>query len=265
MVALLGIFRKEMRIAFTTPVAYVVFFAFTLFSSVVFYDQLLQYEQQLQRSRHMDDQELLAMLNFNDVILAHLFATAQVVFVFAVPILTMRMIAEEKRQKTIELLLTSPVRPMQLVTGKYLAFLALIAALCLILVVYPVILTLFGQNSLIDTDVLDWPATLLGLLGVFLTGAMFGAIGFFFSSITESQVVAALLTIFTLMLLWRLVGLASDAPGVVGALLLFLSPISHITSFVKGVFHLADILYFVLVAGFFLFLTHRSVEGQRWQ
>ncbi len=265
MTALVGIFKKELKVAFTTPIAYVVFFAFTLFSSVVFYDQLLKYEQQLQRSRHVEDSELLALLNFNDIILAHLFASAQIVFVFAVPILTMRVIAEEKRHKTMELLMTSPIGPWQVVLGKYFAYLLVLVCLCGILAVYPVILTVFGQNSLIDASVIDWPTTLLGLFGVLLTGAMFGAIGFFFSSVTESQIVSALLSIFTLLILWRVATLAAEAPGWLGGVLLFLTPLSHMTSFVKGVLHLADVLYYVTLSGFFLFLTYRMVEGQRWR
>jgi ABC-2 type transport system permease protein len=263
--ALRGILHKELKIAFTTPVAYVVFFAFALFSSVVFYDQLLQYEQHLQRSRHMDDAELLSLLNFNDVILTHLFANAQIVFVIAVPVLTMRAIAEEKRHKTMELLMTTSISPWQVVLGKYLAYLGVLACLVLILLIYPAILTVFGSNSLVGASVIDWPTTALGLLGVFLTGAMFGAVGFFFSSITESQVVAALLSVFTLLILWRVSTLAADAPGWAGDAIVFLTPITHMTSFVRGVLSAADVLYYVSGSFFFLYLTHRMVEGQRWR
>lgn len=265
MTALLGILNKELKIAFTTPVAYVVYFAFALFSSVVFYDQLLQYEQQLQRTRHMEDTELLSVLNFNDIILTHLFANAQIVFVIAVPVLTMRVLAEEKRHRTMELLMTTPISPWQVVVGKYVAYLAVLASLVLILLVYPLILSAFGTNSLVGESVIDWPATLLGLFGVFLTGAMFGAVGFFFSSITESQVVAALMSVFSLLILWRVSTLASEAPGWLGDALLFVTPTTHMSSFVRGVLSPADVLYYLSGSFFFLYLTHRMVEGQRWR
>lgn len=265
MTPFLGILRKELKIAFTTPIAYVVFFAFTLWTSIVFYKGLLSYEQALQRSRHMEDSELLGLLNFNDFILSQLFANVQIVFVFLVPALTMRTFAEERKQRTMELLMTSPVGPWQVLFGKYVAYLAVVFCLCLVVSVYPIILTMFGTNTLIDATVIDWPTTLLGLGGVLLTGAMFGAIGFFFSGVTESQVVAALLTFFTLLVLWQLRGFAQEAPGWLGQTLNYLTPFSHMTNFARGVLHLGDVVYYASVAVFFLFGAHRLLEGQRWR
>jgi ABC-2 type transport system permease protein len=265
MTPFLGILRKELKIAFTTPIAYVVFFFFTLLSSLVFYDQLLEYEKQVQKSRHLEDAELLQLLNFNDIILTHLFVSVQLIFVFLIPILTMRMIAEERRHRTMELLMTTPISPWQVVAGKYLAYLAVLGCMCGLVTVYPVILSIFGTNTLVGVSVIDWPTTLLGILGVFLTGAMFGAVGFAFSSVTESQVVAALLTLFGLLLLWFVARVAEEAPGWLGETLVFISPLSHMASFARGILHLGDVLYYVTVGFFFLFFTHRMVEGQRWR
>lgn len=265
MTPLLGILKKELKVTFTTPIAYVVFFFFALLTSLLFYNQLLDYERKLQRARHFEDAELLAQLNFNDVILAYVFINVQLIFVFLIPILTMRMIAEEKRQKTMELLMTAPISPWQVVVGKYLSFLVVVLSLCALVVVYPAILHHFGTNSLIGASVIDWPTTWLGILGMFLTGAMFGAIGFAFSSTTENQIVAALLTLFALLLLWFVARLGQETPGWLGGVLLFLSPLSHMVSFVKGILHMGDIFYYVSTCLFFLFFTHRMVEGQRWR
>lgn len=265
MTPLVGILKKELKVAFTTPIAYVVFFFFTLLTSLLFYNQLLEYEKKLQRARHFEDTELLAQLNFNDVILAYVFVNVQLIFVFLIPILTMRALAEEKRHKTMELLMTSPIAPWHVVAGKYAAFLSVLLCLCGLVMVYPVILTVFGTNSLVGASVVDWPTTLLGVLGIFLMGAMFGAIGFAFSSMTESQVVAALLTLFALLLLWFVARLGQETPGWLGDLLLYASPLSHMVSFVKGVLHVGDVGYYASVGAFFLYLTHRMVEGQRWR
>jgi ABC-2 type transport system permease protein len=263
--ALIGILKKELKVAFTTPVAYVVFFAFALWSSIVFYRQLLAYEDALQRSRHLEDTELLALLNFNDFILSVLFANIQVVFVFLVPVLTMRSFAEERKQRTMELLMTTPIGPWQVIVGKFLAYIVVVGCLCLIVAVYPTILTVFGDNTLIGATVIDWPTTVLGLLGVLLAGAMFGAIGFAFSSVTESQIVAALLTLFSLLVLWQGVAFAQEAPGWLGDTLMYVTPFSHMTNFARGVLHLGDVTYYLSVAVFFLFVTHRVLEGQRWR
>jgi len=242
-----------------------VFFAFTLWTSIVFYKGLLSYEEALQRSRHLEDTELLGLLNFNDFILSQLFANVQIVFVFLVPALTMRTFAEEKKQRTMELLMTTPISPIHVLLGKYLAYVIVVASLCGIVAVYPVILTIFGTNTLVDASVIDWPTTLLGLAGVLLTGATFGAIGFFFSGVTESQVVAALLTFFTLLVLWQLVGFAQEAPGWLGEALMYMTPFAHMTNFARGVLHLGDVCYYSSVAVFFLFLSQRVLEGQRWR
>ena len=265
MTPLVGILQKELKIAFTTPIAYVVYFFFTLLTSLQFYKLLLNYEKLLQRARHFEDEELLALLNFNDAILADVFGTAQPVFVFLIPILTMRALAEEKRHKTMELLMTTPISPWHVVLGKYLAFLTVLLGLCVIVLVYPSVLALFGSNSLVGASVVDWPTTLLGVLGVFLSGAMFGAIGLAFSSITENQIVAALVTFFALFLLWGIAQLGDDVPGWLGDVLVYLSPRPHILGFANGILRLADVVYYLSFAGFFLFFTHRMVEGQRWR
>lgn len=265
MTALLGIARKEIKVAFTTPIAYVVSFFFTLMTSLLFYQQLLDYERRLQRARHFEDAELLAQLNFNDVILAYVFLNVQLIFIFLIPMLTMRMFAEERRQRTMELLMTSPISPLQIVAGKYLSFLWVLFCLCVLVTAYPLILTIFGSNSLVGASVLDWNTTLLGIAGIFLMGAMFGAIGFACSSLTENQIVAALLSFFILLLLWFVARLGQETPGDLGAFLLFLSPLGHVVRFIKGILHLGDVLYFLSGTFFFLFLSHRMVEGWRWR
>lgn len=265
MTPLLGIIKKELKVAFTTPIAYVVFFFFTLLTSLLFYNQLLEYEKKLQRARHFEDTELLALLNFNDVILAPVFLSVQVILAVLVPILTMRMLAEEKRHRTMELLLTTPIRPIDVVLGKYLAYLLIVVCLCALVLIYPAILTVFGSNSLVEASVVDWPTTLLGTLGIFLTGIMFGAVGFCFSSLTESQVLAAVLGIMVLLLMWLLARFGQETAGWVGETMAYISPVSHMGNFVSGVLHLGDVFYYLSVAGFFLFFTHRMVEGQRWR
>lgn len=264
MTAFWGLFKKELKVAYTTPVAYVVFFLFSMVSSLIFWLRLLEFERTAQRAKHMSDPTLVDLINFNDVIITYLFTTIEIVFVFVMPILTMRLIAEERRQKTLELLLTSPVRPWQIVAGKYAATCVSVLALCGLALVYPVILHVFGQSTLVAGSAIDWPATWLGLFGLFLAGAMFAAAGLFFSSVTENQIVAALIGLMSFLFLWFL-GLAGEqAETGLGAVMIWLSPMTHLASFAKGVLSTADVGYFVSAVVLFLFLTHRTLEANRW-
>jgi ABC-2 type transport system permease protein len=262
--ALFGLLKKELKIAFTTPIAYVVFMAFAVLSSLLFWLRLMAFEELMQRYLHFSDPELLDRLNFNDVILSYLFINMQIIFLVAMPMLTMRLIAEERKQKTFELLLTSPIRPWQILIAKYAASLMLVASLCVLALVYPAILHVFGQSGLVDTSPVDWTSTLFGLLGLFLAGAGFAAVGLFFSSVTENQVVAALLTLLGLLLLWYLQGAGFKTAGWLGVTLVYMSPLSHIDSFALGVLDTADLVYYLSLCFFFLFLTHRMIEGRRW-
>lgn len=263
MTPFLGIFKKELKVAFTTPVAYVVFFLFALISSAIFWSQLRDYERLVQRSKHIEDAEFLAQLNFNDVILTELFVNVEIIFIFLLPILTMRVFAEERKQKTMELLMTTPITTGTVVFGKYAAMLVVLVCLIALLFVYPIILTMFGESS-INASVVDWNTCLLGMLGVFLCSVTFSAVGFAFSSFTDSQIVAALLTFFLLLLLWFLGGASATVHGVVGDVLGFLSPLNHIQNFAKGVLHIGDVVYYLSMATLFLVVAYRAVEGQKW-
>ena len=264
MTPFLGVLRKELKITFTTPVAYSVFFLFSVVASALFWLKLTDYEATVQKTQHMDDLELLGQLNFTDLILSPLFANVLFIFVIIVPILTMRTFAEEKRQRTMELLMTTPIEPWQVVLAKYLAMLVTVGCIVGLMLIYPVILHVFGSNSMVGQSVVDWPTTLLGIFGTFLAAAMFAAVGLFFSSTTENQVVAAVVSALVLFLMLMLARAGAELPGWPGDVVTFLAPTSHILTFSRGLFDLQDTLYYVSVAGFFLFFTQRAFESQRW-
>ena len=264
MTALAGIIKKELKIAFTTPVAYVVYFFFTVIASLLFWLLLLEFEASLQRFQHFEDPELVERLNFNDAILGVLYVNMQLFLMLLTPILTMRLVAEEKKHRTMELLMTSPIRPWHIAVGKFAAYLVLLLGLCSIMLVYPVLLTVFGSSSVVGASVVDWPTTFMGLVGLFLAGAMFGAIGFAFSTITENQVVAALVSILVLLVLWFLASAGAQTPGWLGDVFTFVSPVSHIGNFAEGVLHTGDVVYYLAFTAVFFLFAHRMIEGQRW-
>lgn len=264
MTPFLGVLRKELKVTFTTPVAYVVFFLFSVVSSALFWLKLTDYEAAVKKTQHMDDLELLGQLNFTDLILSPLFANVLFIFVIVVPILTMRSFAEEKRQRTMELLMTTPILPWQVVLAKFLATLVTVGCIVGLMLVYPTILAIFGSNSMVGQSTIDWPTTLLGIFGTFLAAGMFSSVGLFFSSVTENQVVAAVVSALTLFLLWMLGRVGAELPGWAGDVATFLAPTSHILNFSRGLLDLQDTLYYVSVTIFFLFFTQRAFESQRW-
>ena len=187
------IFKKEMRLYFTSPVAYVVLFIFLVvmgwfFSTILNYYTLASMQSAMNPAMGRD-------LNVIDSVMRPLFGNISVILVLAlVPFVTMRLIAEERQTGTIELILTYPVRDWEVLIGKYLAALGLYVVLLILTLLYPLILAYFTR--------VEWGAVLSGYLGLLLMGASFLAVGLFASSLTSSQIVAAVWTFGILLLLW---------------------------------------------------------------
>jgi ABC-2 type transport system permease protein len=203
---------------------------------------------------------MMNRLNFQDAIFRNLFGNLGVILIFIIPFLTMRLIAEEKRQKTIELLYSSPVTPAQIVWGKYLACLAILVMALALTLTYPLLV----QFNAGDANGVDWRSVLLGYAGLFLMGAAYMAIGLFISSLTESQVVAALITFVVLLMTWIIGWTAGEAEGWVRDFVTYLASVSHLDSFSKGTVVLSDFVYFVSIIVLGLFATNRAVESHRW-
>ena len=205
----IAIAKKELNIYFATPIAYVMFTLFVVIGSYFFLRLLGAYEQASLQYMRFNQPELVSRLNFQDVIFRSLFGNLGLILIFIIPFLTMRLIAEEKRQKTIELLYTTPITPSQIVWGKYLASLGILACALLLTVTYPLLVQLVAK----DATGVEWRSVGLGYLGLFLMGAAYMAIGLFISSLTESQVVAALITFVVLLMTWIIGWAATEAEG----------------------------------------------------
>ncbi len=264
MSVVLGILRKELKIYFTTPTAYVVLSLFTVVASVFFWTYLARYMADSQAFISAQRPELLDRLNFNDRIITPLYVGyVQMIFLFVMPLLTMRLIAEERRTRSIELLLSSPISSWQIVFGKYLAALTLVLAMTLISLIYPLLLTIFGKGTG-GAGAVDWISVGLGALGLFLVGGVCAAVGLLSSSLSDNQIVAAVIGMMSLLFFWLLRGLATSLEGAPAKILRELSLLSHIESYARGLFNLSDLFYFVALAGFVLYLAQRMVESLRW-
>jgi ABC-2 type transport system permease protein len=230
-----------------------------------FFFQRLVIEFQLQTLEYAQGQQSWAMerMNLTDWVLAPVFMNMSVFFLIMLPMLTMRLFAEERRQKTLELLMTVPVRPVQIVLGKYLSAVVIMMIMLGLTVIFPVLLQVFGGGN--GVSAVDWHTVGAGYLGLFLLGLAVVSIGLFASSVTESQIVAAL-TGFAVLLLFWVVGLASRGQqGFWGGFLEYLSLTNHLENFVRGIIKASDVLYYVSLASVGVFLTYGVVDAQRWK
>lgn len=259
----IAIARKEIHLYFTTPIAYVVFFATAFIGAFFFLALTSEFQRRSLQFAQMQAPEVLSRLNLTDMVAAPLVLNMGVIFIFVVPFLTMRLLAEERRQRTMELLMTVPVRSVEIVLGKYLGVLAILGVLVVITAIFPALLDAWGQGTQ-GGSAIEWQTVFTALAGLFLCGAAFAAVGLFVSALTESQVVAALITFLVLLLTWVVGWKAADAEGVWRPVLEHLSSVQHLVGFGYGVVQLHDLVYFLSLIVLGLFLTHRAIEARRW-
>ena len=234
----IAVVRKELRSYFASPVAYVVIAAFLLMAGVFF--AII----------------LVAQPGTAEASLAFVFGNLPVILLLVAPALTMRLLAEEQRSGTIELLLTAPIRDWEVVLGKYLASLVMFLIPVAITLTYALVLARYGAP--------DRGPIISGYVGLILFGATFLAIGLLASSLTQNQVVAALVAVAILLGLWLIGVFAASARPPVSDFLTYLSVIGHYNEFNSGLIDTKNVAYFLLVIATALFLTVRSLETRRW-
>jgi ABC-2 type transport system permease protein len=251
----LAVFKKEMRLYFGSPVAYVVF-AFYLLISGWFFSQIFLFYNLASMQSAMNPMAARD-LNPTESVMRPLFSNMSVVLLFVMPMLTMRLFAEEKRAGTIELLLTYPIRDGEVLLGKFLAAGALYVMLLGFTLLYPGLIASFGP--------VEWGAVATGYVGLLLQGATFLAVGVLISSLTENQIVAGLATFGVLLGFWVIGWGAEFAGGTVRTVLQHISMTEHMENFSKGVLDTKDIVYYLTASGLALFLTLRALEAKRWK
>jgi len=182
------------------------------------------------------------------------YAFGNMIFIFLIlsPILTMRTLTEEKKSGTNQLLLTSPIRLRSVVIGKYMAVLTVYAAMLLITFAYPIILYHYSK--------IDLGVVASGYFGILLIGAAFTSAGLFASSLTENQIVAAIIAFGILLLSWSMEWLAGLFQGILSKFFGFLSIINHFNDFQLGIVDTGNIFYYLSYIFIFLYLTIRTVE-----
>jgi len=251
-----AIVAKELRSAFTSPIIYVVAAVFLLIFGVLSYIAVVN--AGTQAIRLMQIQGLAAKINLNDLVFRPTFYSTAIILLLVLPILTMRSFAEERKLKTFELLMTSPIGINHIVAGKFVAVFLIYLGMLALTGVVPVVLAMFNS--------FDWAPVFTGYLGLLLMGTLFLAVGIFASSVTENQIIAAFLSFGILLSVWLMGAMGSilgDTP--VGNTISYLSFIEHYDRLVRGLVDTKDLVYYTCGILFMLFLTHRVVESQRWK
>jgi ABC-2 type transport system permease protein len=196
-------------------------------------------------------------MNLNEWIIRPLLSNVSVVGLFFIPMITMRLFAEEKRTGTIELLATSPVRDMEIILGKWLASVLLYACLLLFTAINFAFLFKYGHP--------DWKPLLVGYLGLLLQAGALLAIGTFISTLTKNQIIAGAVTFGVCLLLWVLEWVSGYETATWARVLAYMSVIKHFESFAKGVLDSKDAIFYITVIFLGLFFTARSMESLRWR
>lgn len=253
MTGLIPIFKRELRAYFRSPVAYVVIAMFLLITAYFYYNNLALFS--IISMQAIQNPSLAQELNFTEMVLNSVFRNMGVIFLFLAPLLTMRLFSEEKRTGTIELLLTWPVKDLGVALGKFGAALGLVVVMLVLTGTYPALMSGLGQVEL--------GPIFSGYLGIFLMSAALIALGMWFSSLTENQIIAGTLTLVVSLLLW-VIGWAGTfiKHDLMRAVISEIAIAGHLDNFAKGVIDTRDVIYYLSFTAFFIFLTLRSLESR---
>jgi ABC-2 type transport system permease protein len=246
--------RRELKSYYTTWIAYsllartaVVFGYFFYIASAIFATRSMQ-SSMMGGGPPMD---------VNDWVIRPLLMNVTVISLFLIPMIAMRLFAEEKNSGTIELLLTSPVRDLEIVLGKWLGGLLFYGCFLAISAINLAFLFFYGQP--------DWRPVLLGFLGLVLQGGALLAVCTFLSSLTRNQIIAADAGFTVCLLLWVLDWVSAYETAGWAKVLSYLSLSTHFEQFAKGVLDSRDLVYYFSMIFVWLFLTTRSLESLRWR
>jgi len=246
--------RKELHGYFVSPVAYLLLTMFAIIFGF-FYWNSVGYFNMVGLESQMRGQSF--PMSVNEYVIRPLLSNVSVIGLFFIPMITMRLFAEEKRTGTIELLATSPIRDIEVILGKWFAAVILYATLLLFTAINFAFLFRYGNP--------DWKPLAIGYLGLLLQAGGLLAIGTFISTLTKNQIIAGAATFGVCLLLWVLEWVAGYETATWAKVLAYLSVITHFDSFAKGVLDTKDAIFYLSVIFLGLFFTSRSMESLRWR
>jgi ABC-2 type transport system permease protein len=246
--------RKELNSYFVSPVAYILLVMFAVIFGFFFWNSLAYFVNMAMEAQMEGEQ---FPMNVNEQIVRPLLSNINVIGLFFIPMITMRLFAEEKRTGTIELLTTSPIKDSEIIVGKWLAALLMFALMLLSTALDFVFLFKYGNP--------DWKPLAIGYLGLLLQAGGLLAIGTFISSLTRNQIIAGALTFGVCLMLWVLGWVSQYENSTWAQVLSYMCVITHFESFAKGVIDTKDAIFDATVIFLGLFFTARSMESLRWR
>jgi ABC-2 type transport system permease protein len=251
-----GIYKREIKSYLVSPVIYALAGIFLFLLAYFTLGMIVEYADIYNdfNLRQMYGQK---EMNVTQWVIRGFFSLINFLLLFLIPVLTMRLLAEERKSNTFEILVSCPVSDGDIILGKYLASLTLILALLLGSLVYPLLVERFSEP--------EWPVILTGYLGLVLTVMAYLAFGLFASCVTENQIIASFLGFSGLIFFYLVGDVTSSKEGWLGRISSELSLRQHSLSFSIGVIESRDILYLLAFTAFFLFLSLESLKIRRWK
>ncbi|HTB35338.1 MAG TPA: ABC transporter permease subunit [bacterium] len=246
------IYLRELKSAFYSPVAWIVLAVYFLSGGFFWLAPVAQFARYsaMYANRGAD-------LKFGEMVLSPYFMNQVVMFIFLMPLVSMRLLSEEKRGGTIETLFTLPFSDLDIVLGKWFASLTLLAAMLAPTLVY--------MAYLVGETVIPWPVVATGFFGMFVLGGACLALGLLLSALTENQIIAGILGFVILLMLFVLNWIASLTSGVLKDVIDEVALSGHMQSLAKGLINLKDLSYFALFIVLMLFGTLRVLESKKWR
>jgi ABC-2 type transport system permease protein len=246
--------RKELGSYFVSPIAYILLIAFGVIFGWMFWNALGYF---VIEGIEMQMRGQMFPMNLNEQIIRPLLQNVSVIGLFFIPLITMRLFAEEKRTGTIELLATSPVRDLEVIVGKWLAATILYACLLLFTALNFAFLFKYGNP--------DWKPLAIGYLGLLLEAGGLLAIGTFISTLTKNQIIAGAVTFGACLMLLVFGWVSGYETATWARVLSYMSLSTHAESFERGVLDSKDAVFYLTVIFVGLFFTARSMESLRWR
>lgn len=250
---ILTLWKKEVESYFSSPLAYVLIGLFSLITGVMFFNLLVTYTDGVQAiPQHMAEQ-----ISFVEEVVLRLFANINFLFLIFIPLITMKLFSEEKRQETLDLYWLAPLREWQVVVSKGLAALTLIVAMLFMTILFPLVIWGVGVKDF----------SLLGTayLSVLLNACCYISLGLFCSSISGNQIIAALLSILGIMFLWMITwGGHLNSNYMVAEIFTYIGITSHFERILRGLVGTQDLIYYSSFVFIFVFLTVKSLGRRNW-
>lgn len=249
--------KKELKGFFFTPAFYFIAFLIAVILSFLFPVHFSMFSQILQMAQPGMDAGQQANIHYG-LYLRHL-SYINLILIFIVPALTMKLFAEEKKMRTFDLLLTSPVSSWQIVGGKFIGVAGAILGIMLLALIYPLITLMFVNQ-------IHWPSLLLAFFGIYALSLIYASMNLFCSSLTESILISYIMSVILNVSIW-FVGIGVEAVDSQWARQIFehISLSTHLSGLVEGTLRLQSLVFFVTAIGLFLFLSERVVESHRWR